>query len=70
MVSTARPLDGNRLRTRSTANSRIFRAAENRDDSNGMGTTVVGVLVIGSRVSFGHVGDSRVYLIGNGTINS
>jgi serine/threonine protein phosphatase PrpC len=33
--------------------------------ADGMGTTIVGVLVIGSRVSVGHVGDSRVYLMTN-----
>ena len=62
-------LDGNRLRTAiHLANRRIFRASESRDDYSGMGTTIVGVLVIGSRVSVGHVGDSRAYLIGSETI--
>lgn len=61
--------DGNRLRTAiHLANRHIFRAAENNDEYNGMGTTIVGVLLIGSRVSVGHVGDSRVYLIANGRI--
>jgi serine/threonine protein phosphatase PrpC len=62
-------MDGNRLRTAiHLANRRIFRSAENNDDYNGMGTTIVGLLVNGSRISIGHVGDSRMYLLGNGTL--
>ncbi len=56
--------DGNRLRTAiHVANRRIFRAAENNDDYSGMGTTIVSVLLNGSRVAIGHVGDSRMYLM-------
>jgi protein phosphatase len=62
-------MDGNRLRTAiQLANRRIFRAAESNDEYNGMGTTIVGMLVIGSRVSVGHVGDSRLYLVSNGSV--
>jgi protein phosphatase len=62
-------LDGNRLRTAiHLANRRIFRASESHDEYAGMGTTIVGALLVGSRVSLGHVGDSRVYLVTNGTI--
>jgi protein phosphatase len=68
-VDAALSVDGNRLRTAiHLANRRIFRASESNDEYSGMGTTIVGVLVIGARVSVGHVGDSRVYLISNGTI--
>jgi PPM family protein phosphatase len=57
-------MDGNRLRTAiHLANRRIFRAAESNDDYNGMGTTIVGLVVNGSRMSVGHVGDSRLYLL-------
>jgi serine/threonine protein phosphatase PrpC len=60
---------GNRLRTAiHLANRRVFRAAESTDDYNGMGTTIVGLLVNGGRVSIGHVGDSRLYLLSNGHI--
>jgi PPM family protein phosphatase len=56
--------DGNRLRTAiHLANRRIFREAENNDDYSGMGTTIVSVLLNGSRVAIGHVGDSRMYLM-------
>lgn len=56
--------DGNRLRTGiHLANRRVFRAAESSDDYSGMGTTIAALLVNGSTVSIGHVGDSRVYLL-------
>ena len=61
--------DGNRLRTAiHLANRRVFRAAESTDDYGGMGTTVVGLLVNGTRMSIGHVGDSRLYLLSNGNL--
>jgi protein phosphatase len=56
--------DGNRLRTAiHLANRRIFREAENNDDYSGMGTTIVSMLLNGTRMSVGHVGDSRLYLL-------
>jgi serine/threonine protein phosphatase PrpC len=58
--------EANRLRTAiHLANRRVFRAAESTDDYGGMGTTIVGALVNGSRVAVGHVGDSRLYLLSN-----
>lgn len=55
-------LGGNRLRTAVfLANRRVFRTSESRDDYAGMGTTVTAVLVAGDRLSFAHVGDSRLY---------
>jgi protein phosphatase len=61
--------DANRLRTAiHLANRRIFRTAEHNDDYNGMGTTIVGTLVIGSRLAVGHVGDSRLYLLRGDTV--
>jgi len=63
--------DGNRLRTGiHLANRRVFRAAESSDDYSGMGTTIAGLLVNGSTVSVGHVGDSRVYMISKGAIHA
>ncbi len=62
--------DGNRLRTAvHLANRRVFRAAESRDDYSGMGTTIVGMLVNGSRISVAHVGDSRLYLLLDGALH-
>lgn len=61
--------DGNRLRTAIyLANRRIFRASESNDEYSGMGTTVVGLLVNGTRMSIGHVGDSRMYLLSDGKL--
>lgn len=62
--------DGNRLRTGiHLANRRVFRAAESSDDYSGMGTTIASLLVNGSTVSIGHVGDSRVYLLSKGALH-
>jgi serine/threonine protein phosphatase PrpC len=62
--------DGNRLRTAIfLANRKVFRTAEGTDDYGGMGTTFVGVLVNGAQASIGSVGDSRLYLMSDGTIN-
>jgi len=59
--------DGNRLRTAIyLANRRVFRAAESTDDYSGMGTTIVGLLMNGSRFCVAHVGDSRCYLLADG----
>ena len=53
---------GNRLRTAIfLANRRVFREAESHDDYMGMGTTVVCALITGSKLTIGHVGDSRLY---------
>jgi PPM family protein phosphatase len=61
--------DGNRLRTAiHLANRRVFRTAESNDDYSGMGTTIVGLLVNGSRIAIGHVGDSRLYLLHAGDL--
>lgn len=63
--------DANRLRTGiKLANRTVFRRAATSDDYTGMGTTVAAV--IGStrapRITYGHVGDSRIYLIRGGEI--
>ena len=61
--------DGNRLRTAiHLANRRVFRAAESSDDYSGMGTTIVGLLVSKARAAIGYVGDSRLYLLANGSL--
>jgi serine/threonine protein phosphatase PrpC len=60
---------GNRLRTAIyLANRRVFRAAEGHDDYTGMGTTVVCALLTAGRLTIGHVGDSRLYLLCDGTL--
>lgn len=61
--------DGNRLRTAiHLANRRVFRAAETNDDYSGMGTTIVTLLMNGSHIAVGHVGDSRLYLLRQGQL--
>ena len=50
------------------ANSRVFRRANEDRDASGMGTTMTVALVEADRVVFGHVGDSRAYLIRDGQI--
>lgn len=50
------------------ANHKIYEAALQRAEWAGMGTTVVAVQVDDRRLSFAHVGDSRLYLIRNHTI--
>ncbi|MGH9174881.1 MAG: PP2C family protein-serine/threonine phosphatase, partial [Vicinamibacterales bacterium] len=50
------------------ANRRVFRASESTDDYAGMGTTIVSVLLNGSQVAIGSVGDSRIYLLTDGVL--
>ncbi len=60
---------GNRLRTAvHLANRRVFRAAERYDEYTGMGTTVVGALISGSRMAVANAGDSRLYLYTGGRL--
>ena len=57
---------GNLLRTAiRLANVQIFEASATSDEYAGMGTTIVAALVDGDRLTVGHVGDSRLYLVAN-----
>jgi PPM family protein phosphatase len=61
--------EGNRLKTAiRLANKRVFKAADNREDYTGMGTTVVAVLVSGNVLTVGSAGDSRCYLLRDGVL--
>lgn len=51
------------------ANRRVFRRANEDREASGMGTTMTVALVERDRVVFGHVGDSRAYLIRDGQID-
>ena len=63
--------DGNRLRTAiKLANRTVLSKAASSDDYTGMGTTVVAMIVSPTRprMTYAHVGDSRMYLIRAGAI--
>lgn len=59
--------EGNKLKTAvAVANEKIQEYAAQHPESRGMGTTVVAVLVLDSRLILCHVGDSRCYLLRDG----
>jgi protein phosphatase len=61
--------DANRLKTAiRLANSRVFQAADEREDYAGMGTTVVAALVAGDQMTLCSAGDSRCYLVRDGRL--
>jgi protein phosphatase len=63
--------DANRIRTAiKLANRAIFTRASAEDEYAGMGTTVVATLVAAddARFTYGHVGDSRIYIIRGGRV--
>jgi protein phosphatase len=63
--------DANRLRNAiKLANQTVFDQSAASDEHRGMGTTVVAALVPsrGGELVYGHVGDSRLYLIRDGAI--
>jgi protein phosphatase len=64
--------DANRIRTAiKLANRAIFTSAAAEDEYAGMGTTVAATLVAvaeTAQLTYGHVGDSRIYLIRDGRI--
>jgi len=61
--------EANRLKTAiKLANKKVFKAADNREDYTGMGTTLVAALVSGKVVTVGSAGDSRCYLIRPGEL--
>jgi protein phosphatase len=61
--------DGNRLKTAiKLANKRVYKAADNREEYTGMGTTVVASVVSGNLMSIGWAGDSRCYLFRGGAL--
>ena len=68
-LETDLSFDGNRLKTAiKLANKRVYKAADNREDYTGMGTTVVAALVSDNVATIGSAGDSRCYLFRDGKI--
>ncbi len=63
-------LEENRIFTAiKLANMKIFEVIRERKELEGMGTTLVIMLVQGNKAYIGHVGDSRAYLVRNGEIS-
>ena len=61
-LEPALSFEANRLKTAiQLANKKVFKAADNREDYTGMGTTLVAALVTGRTVTVGSAGDSRCY---------
>jgi len=61
--------DGNRIKTAlKLANKKVFKAADNREDYTGMGTTAVAAVVTGDLMTVGSAGDSRCYVFGDGKL--
>jgi PPM family protein phosphatase len=50
------------------ANEKLGISVAEHPDLSGMGTTFSGILVHGTKVSIGHIGDSRVYLARDGIV--
>ena len=50
------------------ANRRVYERSNADPAASGMGTTITAALVEGTRVTFGHVGDSRAYLLRGGVM--
>lgn len=68
-MDKSRGYEENRLITSvKLANLRIFEAAQRDPKLRGMGTTLVGILVVDDGVLIAHVGDSRAYRIRNGSM--
>ena len=52
-----------------TAHDTIHRYAVEHPQYTGMGTTCTALSIVGNRLSFAHIGDSRLYLIRTGSIS-
>jgi protein phosphatase len=50
------------------ANRRVYERSNADPAASGMGTTITAALVEGTKVTFGHVGDSRAYLLRDGVM--
>jgi protein phosphatase len=67
-VSTEEPAEGQLEEIAQAANRQIHQLAQEDSSRAGMGTTLTSALVRGDEVSFGHVGDSRAYVLRDGKL--
>lgn len=68
-LDPALSFDGNRVRTAiQLANKKVYKAADNREEYSGMGTTCVAALVTPTTVTVGSAGDSRCYVFHDGEL--
>ena len=68
-LEPALSFEANRLKTAiKLANKRVFKAADNREDYTGMGTTLVAALVNDRTLTVGSAGDSRCYMVRGGKL--
>ena len=51
-----------------TANTELRQAMDNQPELQGMGTTVTALLRTGNKIAVAHIGDSRAYLLRDGTL--
>jgi protein phosphatase len=51
------------------ANAKIYDLANENEEYNGMGATLVALLIDGNKINITHAGDSRCYMIRNGIIS-
>jgi PPM family protein phosphatase len=67
-VSNEEPAEGQLEEIAQTANRQIHQLAQEDSSRAGMGTTLTSALVRGDEVAFGHVGDSRAYVLRDGKL--
>ncbi|MEO0325100.1 MAG: Stp1/IreP family PP2C-type Ser/Thr phosphatase [Myxococcota bacterium] len=69
-MDKSRGYEENRLITSiKLANLRIYESAQRESKLRGMGTTVVGILIVDDGVLIAHVGDSRAYRLRDGKLH-
>jgi serine/threonine protein phosphatase PrpC len=67
-LSRAEPAEGQLEEIAQTANREIHQLAQEDSSRAGMGTTLTAAMVRNDEVSFGHVGDSRAYVLRDGKL--
>ena len=68
LVSSEGDVAGRVRQAITAANNEIYRLAEDRDEWHGMGCVLTLAVAHEDQITVGHVGDSRLYLVWNGTL--